>query len=224
MKFGKEFASQMMPEWQAAYMDYSSLKILLKQIQHWKQKNIKPDAPVRLQRALTLYRAFSGLIQRQNQHVNSFNDQDTENQAILVNSAKGNGSGKYKTTFLLAVEEGGACEQQFFRRLDNELNKVDKFYRSKVKEVMEEAQSLSKQMDAFIAFRIKVDHVDPSSSGIGSRPKMVAMNVFKGESQSNDSIQDNEKRNNHISREIQEKSIGSASLNILNYVKLNEAI
>ena len=59
---------------------------------------------------------------------------------------------------------------------------------------------------------------------------MVAMNVFKGESQSDDSIKDNEKHTNHISQEIQEEnsknmmSIGSASLNILNYVKLNEAI
>ncbi|XWS10349.1 hypothetical protein CRYUN_Cryun39dG0069500 [Craigia yunnanensis] len=236
MKFGKEFSSQMVPEWQATYMDYSSLKILLKHIQHWKQKKGQPDTPALLQRALTLYRAFSGLLPRQNQRVKSFNDQDTENQAILVNSVKGNGSGKYETTFLITAEEGGEYEQQFFRRLDNELNKVGKFYRSRVKEVMEKAQTLSKQMDAFIAFRIKVekvaakfDRVDPSSSGIRSSPRMVAMNVFKGESQSDDSIKDNEKHTNHISQEIQEEnsknmmSTGSASLNVTKLMQRVEA-
>ncbi|MBA0787655.1 hypothetical protein Gotri_028218 [Gossypium trilobum] len=170
MKFGKEFASQMVPEWQAAYMDYACLKILLKQIQHWKQKTTQPDTPPRLPRALTLYRAFSGLIQK--------------------------GSGKYETTFLTAAEEVGEYEQQFFRRLDNELNKVDKFYRSKAKEVMEEAHTLSKQTNAFFAFRIKVDKVAAKFDHIHPSPRMVAMNVFNGEVQSNDSIEDHEK---HIS-------------------------
>ncbi|KAB2096278.1 hypothetical protein ES319_A01G098200v1 [Gossypium barbadense] len=228
MKFGKEFASQMVPEWQAAYMDYACLKILLKQIQHWKQKTTQPDTPPRLPRALTLYRAFSGLIQRQNQRLSSFNGEDTENQPILGNFCTGRkGSGKYETTFLMAAEEGGECEQQFFRRLDNELNKVDKFYKSKVKEVMEEAQTLSKQMKALIAFRIKVDKVAAKFDHIHPSPRMVGMNVFNGEAQSNDSIEDNEK---HISLEIEEEnskhmmSSDIASLNILNHVKLNEAI
>ncbi|GMJ10489.1 hypothetical protein like AT1G26730 [Hibiscus trionum] len=187
MKFGKEFASQMVPEWQAAYMDYTSLKILLKQIQHGKQKTRQPDTPARLRRASTLYRAFSGLLQRQNQRVSSFKNEDTENEAILVNFCEGSGSGKYETIFLMTAEEGGECEQQFFRRLDNELNKVDKFYRSKVKEAMEEAQTLSKQMDAFIAFRVKVDKVPAKYDHIHTSPGMIAMNVFEGESQSYDS-------------------------------------
>ncbi|MBA0641775.1 hypothetical protein Goklo_026276 [Gossypium klotzschianum] len=172
MKFGKEFASQMVPEWQAAYMDYACLKILLKQIQHWKQKTTQPNTLPCLPRALTLYRAFSG-------------------------------SDKYETTFLMAAEEGGECEQQFFRRLDNELNKVDKFYRSKVKEVMEEAHTLNKQTDAFFSFRIKVDKVAAKFDHIHPSPKifrlsagMVAINVFNGEVQSNDSIEDNEKHIN----------------------------
>ncbi|XP_017980093.1 PREDICTED: phosphate transporter PHO1 homolog 3 isoform X1 [Theobroma cacao] len=244
MKFGKEFASQMVPEWQAAYMNYNSLKILLKQIQHLRQKNKQPDTPARLQRDLKLYRTFSGLMQRQNQRANSLNDQDIENEAILVNHVKGNGSAKYETAFLMTAEEGGECEQLFFRRLDNELNKVDKFFKSKVKEVVEEAQTLSKQMDAFIAFRIKVlkvpprfDHVHPPSTETGSSPKiftlragMVAMNEYKGKPQSDDSIEDNDKHTNYISQDIQEEnpknltSIRSASMNILNHVKLNEAI
>ena len=127
MKFGKEFAAQTVPEWQAAYMDYTSLKNLLKEINRLKGKNRQPDTPTRLQRALTLYRSFSGLIQRQNQRASSFEDCDVENQAILVNSVQaGNGSGKYETTFLLVAE----------------------------------AETLTKQMDAFIAFHIKAEKVE----------------------------------------------------------------
>ncbi|KAJ0095397.1 hypothetical protein Patl1_16790 [Pistacia atlantica] len=38
MKFGKEFRSQMVPEWQEAYMHYDYLKTLLKDIQRFKQR------------------------------------------------------------------------------------------------------------------------------------------------------------------------------------------
>lgn len=56
------------------------------------------------------------------------------------------------------------------------------------------------------------------------------MNEYKGKPQSDDSIEDNDKHTNYISQDIQEEnpknltSIRSASMNILNHVKLNEAI
>ncbi|PPR83205.1 hypothetical protein GOBAR_AA37504 [Gossypium barbadense] len=190
MKFGKEFASQMVLEWQAAYMDYACLKIILKQIQHWKQKTTQPDTPPRLPRALTLY----------SRDLNCGRGRvfDTENQPILVNF--------YETTFLMAAEEGGECEQQFFRRIDNELNKVDKFYRSKVKEVMDEAHTLSKQTDAFIAFRIKVDKVAAKFDHIHPSPSNQLQQLVE------------EENSKHM------MSSDISSLNILNHVKLNEAI
>ena len=46
---------------------------------------------------------------------------------------------KYQTTFLMTSEEGGEYELVYFKRLDDEFNKVGKFYRSKVEEVMTEA-------------------------------------------------------------------------------------
>lgn len=55
-------------------------------------------------------------------------------------------------------DKGGEYELVYFRRLDDEFNKVDKFYKSKVAEVTQEAEVLSKQMDALIAFRIKVEN------------------------------------------------------------------
>ncbi|XP_006482049.2 phosphate transporter PHO1 homolog 7-like isoform X2 [Citrus sinensis] len=154
MKFGKEYASQMVPEWQEAYMNYDSLKTILKDIQRMKQRSRQNGG---LKRAMTLYRAFSGLVQGQKKTPISPSKKDIESQYILVNSVSKNGSESYETTFLKVAEEGGECEQEYFRRLDDEFNKVDKFYRTKVKEVIAEAESLSQQMDALIAFRIKVE-------------------------------------------------------------------
>lgn len=153
----------MVPEWQKAYMDYGNLKTLLKDIQLFKQRNQPSPACstlAGLKRKLTLYRAFSGLTQRYNNpHPTSPSTPDEiESQAILVDSVNRNGSQSYQTTFLMSDDEGGEYELVYFRRLDDELNKVDKFYRSKVEEVMHEADLLNKQMDAFIAFRIKVEN------------------------------------------------------------------
>uniref|UniRef100_M4DT45 EXS domain-containing protein n=1 Tax=Brassica campestris TaxID=3711 RepID=M4DT45_BRACM len=173
MKFGKEFSSQMVPEWQQAYMDYDYLKTLLKEIIRFKLRT--NNAPTRggaknhqgggLNRKMTLYRAFSGLVSTPGRHRRG-NPHDVEegiqltgttttSGPILVNNTADRG---YETTFLMAAEEGGEYELVFFRRLDDEFNKVNKFYKEKVDEVLKEAVVLNKQMDALIAFRVKVEN------------------------------------------------------------------
>ncbi|KAE8724609.1 Phosphate transporter PHO1-like protein 5 [Hibiscus syriacus] len=160
MKFGKEFAAQMVPEWKGAYMDYDYLKTLLKDIQAFNQRSKQQQSlPHGLKRSLSMYRSFSGLlVHRHGQHSIDPTSPDVEEHPIFVNSVNRNGSEKYETTFLMQGEEGGEYELVYFRRLDDEFNKVDKFYKSKVAEVMQEAETLNKQMDAFIAFRIKVEN------------------------------------------------------------------
>ncbi|CAH8384974.1 unnamed protein product [Eruca vesicaria subsp. sativa] len=94
MKFGKEYETQMIQEWREAYMDYRSLKALVKQIlRHHLQKQQRPPppphppppqkgetepvqsdntvnqlgegtGPTGLSRTISLYRAFSGLTNR----------------------------------------------------------------------------------------------------------------------------------------------------------------
>ncbi|XP_059655819.1 phosphate transporter PHO1 homolog 3-like [Cornus florida] len=156
MKFGKEFVSQMVPEWQEAYMDYDKLKTILKQIQLCNQRNRAPSKPKGLKRRLTLYRAFSGLTPRPNNSsapTSPTAQPDIEHQAIQVSSV----AGRHETVFLRAAEKGGEFELVFFRRLDDEFDKVLKFYKCKVEEIVKEAEMLNKQMDSLIAFRIKVD-------------------------------------------------------------------
>ncbi|CAK7340299.1 unnamed protein product [Dovyalis caffra] len=249
MKFGKEFASQMVPEWQEAYMHYDHLKNLLKEIQRVKQRNRQPDG---LNRALTLYRSFSGLIQRQKHTVDS-NTNDVESQAILASHVKQNGTERYETMFLKAAEEVGEFELDFHKRLGDEFNKVDRFYRSKVQEVVDEAEMLSKQMDALIAFRMKdrnlpglfnrtgeldclaFDNAATAASAAGSS-RIISMDATAVGQTSNrrelDDLNDvtDDRHNSSIQGEIVEKKLKNssgvrlASLEILNHVKLNKTL
>ncbi|KAF6174250.1 hypothetical protein GIB67_033782 [Kingdonia uniflora] len=166
MKFGKEFVSQMVPEWQGAYVDYNYLKKLIKDI-HVVKKKKSPGGTSGLKRKMTLYRAFSGLTQIHSKITSTSSsslNEDIEDQVILVNAMERGGGREenYYTKFLMSHDEGGEYELVFFRRLDDEFNKVDKFYKGEVEKVMEEAALLNKQMDALIAFRVRVENLEGS--------------------------------------------------------------
>ncbi|GAA0176020.1 secondary carrier transporter [Lithospermum erythrorhizon] len=161
MKFGKEYTSQMVQEWQEAYLDYNYLKSLLKDILHHKQRNttkvpIEMKLKNSLKRSMSLYRSFSGLTSKLYSPRGSLNN-NHEDEVILVSDI-GSEQEKYQTMFLMSSEEGGGSEMVFFKKLDDEFNKVVKFYKGKVDQVKMEAQGLSRQMDALIALRIKVHH------------------------------------------------------------------
>ncbi|KAF8369668.1 hypothetical protein HHK36_032307 [Tetracentron sinense] len=254
MKFGKEFSSQMVPEWKEAYMDYDFLKTLLKEIQRFKLRN-KPLATPRslLKRQLTMYRTFSGLI------VN-LKGRDIENPVTPVKPVYREGpDGRYESQFLMAADEGGEYELVYFRRLDDEFNKVHKFYKAKVEEVMNEAALLNKQMDALIAFRIKVEKppgwfdraaeitrlasdvsasaaaVTASSPAI-ARSRRILMDVIHESEISNaekfeDSLEDtdvNETKPINISVREEKlnhiKGTRPAPLEVLNHVKMNNTL
>lgn len=163
MKFGKEFASQMVPEWEEAYLNYGQLKSVLKELQKFKKQRSGTNSPGHgpaLKRKVTFYRAISGLTGRRQSSLRSPRwpaEELGEDQVILVQHDQAEGDGRCETRFLMTSEEGGEYEMVFFRRLDDEFNKVSGFYRGKMEEVLREADSLNKQMDALIAFRVRVE-------------------------------------------------------------------
>ncbi|CAB4274989.1 unnamed protein product [Prunus armeniaca] len=230
MKFGKEFVSQMVPEWQEAYMDYNSLKLLLKDILCFRQCN-KVTTPMAstpegssLKRRVSLYRAFSGLTSR---HRGS--PKKKEDEEILV-SEEGP-EGQWQTMFLMSSDEGGDIEK-------------------KVGEVVDEAEELSRQMDALIALRLKVENplvelggtdvIDRGSNGVssqstvhptsGRRPGGPQMDVIPEVEMSNEGEMEDEERGSKESKTSDQKGNGSTvdikrfkppSLEILDHVKIN---
>ncbi|XP_021812514.1 phosphate transporter PHO1 homolog 9 isoform X2 [Prunus avium] len=242
MKFGKEFVPQMVPEWQEAYMDYNSLKLLLKDILCFRQCN-KVTTPMAstpegssLKRRVSLYRAFSGLTSR---HRGS--PKKKEDEEILV-SEEG-AEGQWQTMFLMSSDEGGDIEVVFFKRLDEEFNKVINFYKKKVGEVVDEAEELSRQMDALIALRLKVENplvelggtdvIDRGSNGVssqstvhptsGRRPGGLQMDVIPEVEMSNEGEMEDEERGSKESKTSDQniKGFKPPSLEILDHVKIN---
>ncbi|KAJ0754393.1 putative SPX domain-containing protein [Helianthus annuus] len=200
MKFEKEFASQTVPEWREAYMNYKYLKTLLEQILIFRQRQPpenqanRPKPSRSLKRKVSLLRAFSGLTN------NSF-IKHKEDEVIVVNAMQqvdeeqqGGECPNYQTVFLRSSEDGGDLDLVFFKRLDDEFNKVVRFYKTKVEEVVREAGELNNQMDALIALGIKVN---------------------------NPSMEVTEEHQNHPKRLEEADEHKMASLEVLDRVKIN---
>ncbi|PWA66620.1 SPX domain, EXS [Artemisia annua] len=222
MKFGKEFASQMVPEWQEAYMNYNYLKTLLKEILIFRRRMttsapVKPRHSASLKRRVSLFRAFSGLTSR---YGNTSPKKDKEDEVILVSAMQeadeeqgDHDSRSYQTIFLRSSEDGGEFELVFFKRLDHEFNKVNSFYKEKVEEVVKEAEELNIQMDALIALRIKVNDPYAVSPFINQKtPGSYPLETIK-ESETSEEKQDE--------RSGDGKEYNMASLEVLDQVKIN---
>lgn len=237
MKFGKEFATQMVPEWQEAYMDYSSLKSLLEAILMFRQQNASlpqpaaaNTAPAALARRGTLYRAFSGFTSGKN------SSRKGDEDVILVDEVLPGGSPEildgnihWETTFLRSASYGGDHDVVFFRRLDKEFNKVVRFYKDRVQEVLNEAEELKRQMNAFIALRIKVEKPAlanvtgssnaPSSHWVNERSSLGAINEEDISSSEGVGVQRGDGRSGD--KNAMDSLPQPASLEILSHVKIN---
>ncbi|KOM45923.1 hypothetical protein LR48_Vigan06g122900 [Vigna angularis] len=169
MTFKKDFKQQMVPEWEKEYMDYEGLKRILKEMKSSRQTKHNRS----LQHRLKLERAFSGL------HLKGSNQQreeDNEEQVIEVKTLEEEGGSKqlYKTNFHKLHEEGGEAEARLFQKLDEELNKVNAFYKDQVEAANHEFNLLSKQVEALVALRVKVKSPDAELKQIVSSPKETA--------------------------------------------------
>ncbi|XP_057509115.1 phosphate transporter PHO1 homolog 3-like isoform X1 [Actinidia eriantha] len=247
MKFGKELVSQMVTEWQEAYMDYEFLKTLLKEVQRFKQRSTTTRPPQHIPRA------FSGLIRGANSPMGSATSPDIESQVIMVSPGTCDGLGAAQTTFLMGAEEGGEYEMMFFRRLDGEFNKVVTFYKGKVEEAVREAKVLNQQMDALIAFQIKLKNprwledwsgeiTRRAADGAASTPsgarasRRTFMDIIheegtnsKGHSDESSNDKDNKEReeiHQNVKQEKKNKIKGNrpSPLEILSHVKINHIV
>nr|XP_043634902.1 phosphate transporter PHO1 homolog 9-like [Erigeron canadensis] len=227
MKFGKEFASQMIPEWQEAYMNYNHLKILIKEILIFRelQKNgsstlayqPNPSLPSKgssRKRKVSLHRAFSGLTKSNSDS----KEKDDDDQVILVKSMHKplEEEENYRTVFLHLSEDVGESEHNFFKRLDDEFNKVIGFYKKKVGEMVNEAEELSKQMNALIALKIKIrDPAFCSSTPIFSSTRFAEEQITDNKMHG----VGNSQRRTGSDRINKEQEM--VSLDVLNHVKIN---
>jgi len=160
MTFKKDFKQQMVPEWEKEYIDYEGLKKILKEVKSSKKAENKDKK--HLQHKFSLERAFSGI--NLNHGSNHQRDEGIEEQVIDVKALEIDGSKELYETKL--NEERGEAEARFFEKLDEELNKVNAFYKEQVEAAKHEATLLSKQVETLVALRVKVKNLDPGKCKI----------------------------------------------------------
>ncbi|CAO2828436.1 unnamed protein product [Amaranthus hypochondriacus] len=137
VKFSKEYEAQLVPEWRDAFLDYWKLKDELKKIQMFNNNN-------------SFDKQNDGFFKCSFFH--SFGHKQSHGGAIHVHKklASSLSQGDLYETQLL--EQFGDVEgaSEFFSCLDDQLNKVNQFYRIKEKEFVEKGNSAMKQLHYWI--------------------------------------------------------------------------
>ncbi|KAL9284923.1 hypothetical protein ACSQ67_024709 [Phaseolus vulgaris] len=219
----KDFKQQMVPEWEKEYMDYEGLKKILKEMKSSKQTTHNRS----LQHRLRLEKAFRGLPLQGSNHQR---EGDIEDQVIEVKTLEQEGSKQlYKTDFHKLHEEGGEAEARFFQKLDEELNKVNAFYKDQVEAVNHEFNLLSKQLEALVALRVKVKSPDTELKQILSSPEETAgQNHQPKDSMIGTEVDPVQQTNRNIHHEEQAEAHNNYNrrdpLEILEHVKVDNSL
>lgn len=137
VKFAKQLELQLVPEWRGAYCRYKLLKKSLNKI---KENPLDiPDGP-----GLSS-NSGSPLARGQSRRKRFWSNVDL----IEVHNRKSeNGDDDVYETELLGPIAHSVCDQDFFKSLDEQLNKVNDFYKRKEKEFVQRGAILDKQICA----------------------------------------------------------------------------
>ncbi|XP_058768273.1 phosphate transporter PHO1 homolog 1 [Vicia villosa] len=144
VKFSKQFEGQVIPEWKEAFVDYCQLKKDIKRIQVLNNINNEPNNHQMISSPFSLLRKFSLFGHRQRDH-----EPIQVHRKLVSSTSKGD---TYETQLLEQFADTDATKE-FFACLDQNLNKVNKFYRTKEKEFLDRGESLKKQMDILIELK-----------------------------------------------------------------------
>ncbi|KAI4313994.1 hypothetical protein L6164_026937 [Bauhinia variegata] len=143
VKFSKQFEGQLIPEWKEAFVDYKQLKKDIKKI-HLNNTNNSPNKHQASSLPKSLFESLK--------NYSWFGHQHGDHGPIQVHRKLASSASKgdvYETELLEQFADTDATKE-FFACLDQQLNKVNKFYRTKEKEFMERGESLKKQMDILL--------------------------------------------------------------------------
>ncbi|MCO5570871.1 hypothetical protein L7F22_024600 [Adiantum nelumboides] len=151
VKFEKLLEGELVQEWREAYVDYRQLKHDLKQIKEFFVSNQydKPilDHNISQEHMLSSFPSPLADFRKLKHHLWSLWSQGGINMIIHQRrlDISADGEDLFETE-LLGTDSRTDVQKSFFERLDTQLNKVNKFYRSKEQEYMYWASQLSKQI------------------------------------------------------------------------------
>ncbi|TKY53749.1 Phosphate transporter PHO1 [Spatholobus suberectus] len=140
VKFSKELEAQLIPEWKEAFVNYRQLKKHIKRIK-LSRVSEQPQAPEE-----TFGRSvFDSLLFITNKLRNS--DNNNRQDIIQVRRKTTEECEEVYETELAQLFSEEDEVQVFFAKLDEELNKVNKFYKKQESEFVERGEMLNKQLN-----------------------------------------------------------------------------
>ncbi|XAR48949.1 hypothetical protein NMG60_11031944 [Bertholletia excelsa] len=148
VKFSKELEAQLIPEWKEAFMNYWELKKHIKKIKLSKNKSNQLQEDTRhdfgrsiLDGVRFAFERIAGGLCRSAEKPEIIKVK----KKITRGDEEGEGDELYETELLQSSHEDQL--KAFFERLDQELNKVNQFYKTKEGEFLERGDVLKKQLE-----------------------------------------------------------------------------
>ncbi|KAM0850359.1 hypothetical protein ACQ4PT_053141 [Festuca glaucescens] len=162
VKFSKQFEGQLVPEWKEAFVDYWQLKKDIKNLQvatgEGRDKAAPPPSQWQAPAAASHWVMRLPFLNPHGHH--------KENSVIQMHRKLASGSNDgavvrevYETVVLDTAGFSGAeakAASAFFQRLDEQLNKVNRFYERKEREFLDRGESLRRQLQILVELKAAV--------------------------------------------------------------------
>ncbi|KAG6732486.1 hypothetical protein I3842_01G180700 [Carya illinoinensis] len=174
VKFSKELEGQLIPEWRDGYMNYRELKRHIKKIKLSKlSKHHHQD--MNGDYGLSIFDPVRFVARK---ICDKFRNSESKTDMIQLRRSKscmedGEDQKVYETDLSQLFSQEDEV-RIFFEKLDEEHNKIDKFYKERESEIVERAATLNKQLQILVDHKQVLGHRlrknSPSSPNFGSSP------------------------------------------------------
>ncbi|KAF8392157.1 hypothetical protein HHK36_022499 [Tetracentron sinense] len=168
VKFSKDLEAQLIPEWKDAFVNYWQLKKNVKKIKLSRK-------PAETQEKHDFgFSIFDPIRWVSKNFFARFHNSGDKSETIQVKNKNGGGDEEdlYQTELVELFSEEDEVKE-FFERLDEELNKVNQFYKTKESEFLERGEILNKQL--LILLEVKQVLNDRRQKNLQSRSDAVIL-------------------------------------------------
>ena len=149
VKFSKELEAQLIPEWKDAFVNYWQLKKQIKKIKFTRLS--KPTESVKSDISRSIFDSVRFLATK---ITDKFRASDDQPDIIKVRrkTTKDDDEEVYETELAQLFSEEDEV-RVFFARLDEELNKVNQFYKLQEREFIERGEMLNRQLQILLQLK-----------------------------------------------------------------------
>ncbi|TKY51900.1 Phosphate transporter PHO1 [Spatholobus suberectus] len=147
VKFSKELEAQLIPEWKEAFVNYWQLKKLIKRIKLSRLPKQSHHAQPHF--GFSIFDSFRFFVKNIAHNLSASDHRDLNIIQVRKKTTKGGGEEIYETELAQLFSEEDEV-RVFFMSLDEELNKVNQFYRRQESEFLEREEILNKQLQILL--------------------------------------------------------------------------